>query len=172
MKIFSYRLRHLLLFNLLLGGFYASAESKLSEIKEVGITYGKGYPLYVFASPTCPFCRQFHKEVMPELVDNGFEVTYLIIPHDKHKSYKRAAEVYCAKDRKAQLNDYHAALLPTELVEGKPCQAMVDDMINIAYEYKVTSTPTIVFPDESIIKGISSFEVILGKYFVAETSQK
>lgn len=169
MKRLTFHLTVFLLFNLLFSFKNAIAETKLSQLKDIGVSFGEGYPLYVFASPTCPYCRKFHTDVRPELEENGFEVIYLIIAHDKHKSFKRASEVYCAQDKKSQLNEFHTTLLPQVLVDGSKCKVMVEDMLRVATHYDVTSTPTIVLPDESVIKGVSSVEHILPNYIKALT---
>lgn len=56
----------------------------------------------VFTDTSCPYCRKLHKEV-PELVENGVEVRYILYPRSRQGSpaYKTAVGAWCAEDTKA-----------------------------------------------------------------------
>lgn len=147
-----------------------SSGSELDELKDVGISFGKGMPLYVFASPTCPHCKNFHENVTPVLIEKGFEVIYFMVAHDGSKSRKRAAEIYCSKEKTAQLNRFNAVLLPEVIVDGTDCLPMVDAMMDLAAMYGLVATPTVILPDDTAIKGIPDPDELSMAYLRAMSS--
>lgn len=151
---------------MLLLAFSISA-GELDEVRSLGVGFGEGLPIYVFASPTCPHCKRFHQQVTPKLIEGGYEVIYFMIAHDGAKSYKRAAEVYCAEDKKSQLNEFHATLLPEQLVDGTACMGVVDASMQLAATYEVNATPTVVLPDETTIKGVPDAYELMMRYLQA-----
>ena len=142
-----------------------SAYDELAVFNDVSLSYGSGeVPLYVFVSPTCPYCRKFHTDVLDGLIEYGLNVRYLLIGEGGTSAYKKAAEIYCAKDPKRHLAGFKAFLSSGEPVDGAGCESIVDDMNMMAALYDIKGTPMIVYPNGKVSFGVSDAQTVLKTY--------
>ena len=143
----------------------------LSDVKEIGITYGEGNAeLYVFVSATCPYCKVFHETLRNELVESGFKVVYLFIAPGEDVTdlaYKRATQIYCSKDKEQALNGFSNAVLHAGMEADEDCSMIVDGVNKLSAYYGIRGTPSIVFPDSSTMVGVPQVHQVVSKYISA-----
>jgi thiol:disulfide interchange protein DsbC len=120
--------------------------------------------LLVFTDVTCPYCRKLHEEV-PALRREGVSVGYIPFPRGGADG-KGAAElraVWCASDR-ANALDIAKGVADGELSDAT-CKA--GDAVAAGYRLGarlgVRGTPTIVFPDGTVVGGYANAKALLAR---------
>jgi len=98
----------------------------------------------VFTDVDCPYCRQFHKKIA-EYNQQGIAVKYVLFPLDIHPGAdKKAAAVWCAKDRTAT---YTAAMNGLDPGNDTGCANPVAETKALALSIGIGGTPTILAED-------------------------
>jgi thiol:disulfide interchange protein DsbC len=107
----------------------------------------------VFTDVDCGYCRKFHHG-MKEMNQLGIRVRYLAYPRAGigSGSYKKAEAVWCAKDRKAAMNQAKAG----REVASDNCKNPVAREFQLGNELGVTGTPTLILEDGRLLPGYVS----------------
>ena len=101
----------------------------------------------VFTDVDCPYCRQFHKQI-GEYNRLGIAVRYVLYPLDIHPGAdKKAAAVWCAKDRNAA---YTAAMNGQDPGTGS-CTNPVAETKALGETLGINATPTVLAEDGTMV---------------------
>ena len=123
----------------------AQAVEKLPAAKK--IVFAPAHPKHtvtVFTDVDCPYCRQFHKQI-DQFNKAGIAVNYVLYPLDIHPGAdKKAAAVWCAKDRNAA---YTAAMGGADPGSATTCENPVAETKALALSLGINATPTILAED-------------------------
>ncbi len=105
----------------------------------------------VFTDIDCGYCRKLHFDTIPDLVDAGVKVRYLLWPRAglNSESYDKAVSAYCADDQVQALTDAKAG----KEIEAKECENPVAEHFKIGIDGGVRGTPNIVLDNGTIIPG-------------------
>jgi thiol:disulfide interchange protein DsbC len=108
------------------------------------------HSVYVFTDIDCGYCRKLHSEIDQYLAE-GISVRYLFFPRagKASASYDKAVSVWCAKDRNKALT----LAKQDKAVEAKTCANPVDKHMQLAEEFEVRGTPTIVTDKGTVFPG-------------------
>jgi len=140
------------------------------------IAFGKGSKaIYVFSDPDCPFCKQLEPE-LSKLADTRvyifpFPLTSL---HPNSKVISQA--IWCSPNRAKAWRDYvskgvmpksaSSSVLSSALSTALPiassssCSTPIERNLALGQSMQIQGTPSIIFPDGSIIPGAVSAERI------------
>ena len=101
----------------------------------------------VFTDVDCPYCRQFHKQIA-EYNRLGIAVRYVLYPLDIHPGAdKKAAAVWCAKDRNAA----YTAAMNGQDPGTTSCTNPVAEAKALGETLGINATPTVLAEDGSMI---------------------
>jgi len=109
------------------------------------------HKVYVFTDIDCGFCRKLHRE-MAAYNAAGIEISYLFYPRAGigSESYKKAAQVWCSKDRHAAMDDAKAG---KDLAVDPGCANPVEAHYNLGSLLGVSGTPALVLEDGEVVPG-------------------
>jgi thiol:disulfide interchange protein DsbC len=100
----------------------------------------------VFTDVDCPYCRQFHKQIV-EFNRQGIAVKYVLFPLDIHPGAdKKAVAVWCAADRNTA---YTAAMNGQDPGAGTCANNPVSETKALAIAIGINGTPTVLAEDGS-----------------------
>jgi thiol:disulfide interchange protein DsbC len=112
--------------------------------------------LFVFTDPDCPFCKRMHDELKRLLtMEPDLAVYVKIYPLNIHpKAYDKARVILAAGPKAQEMLDraFSGANMP-EPGPNDPARP-VEESIRFADSIGVNSTPTLIFPDGSIVAGV------------------
>jgi thiol:disulfide interchange protein DsbC len=118
----------------------------------------------VFDDVDCPFCRRFHKEVVPRLIEDGVGVYVFLHPltnlHPQAEAKSRA--VWCSEDRAGALEAALSDRLPVG--QAPRCETPLAKIQELATTLGVTGTPTLILDNGQRIDGFASYDVITAKW--------
>lgn len=116
------------------------------------------YVINVFTDATCGFCRKLHNE-MDILNDLGITVRYLAFPRQgiNSKVYRDAVSIWCADNPQQAMTKAKAG----SNVLTASCANEVAEQYNFGKASGVNSTPNIIMPDGSLIKGYQPAQSLL-----------
>lgn len=133
-------------------------EARLQAINAVGeenmFVFAPGkmakHTITVFTDIDCGYCRKLHREIK-SYNDNSIKVRYLMFPRagKDSKSYEKAVDAWCAKDRNAALTRAKNG----EELERKDCVNPIQQHAGLGELMGVTGTPTIVTDTGEILPG-------------------
>lgn len=128
------------------------ALSRISD-KDMIIYKAKGkekHQITVFTDIDCGYCRKLHSG-MAKMNDLGITVRYLAFPRAGigSRSYDKAVDVWCAKDRHKAMDSAKAGIEPPKA----KCDAPVKEEYMLGKLIGVTGTPSIVLQDGSLMPG-------------------
>lgn len=112
-----------------------------------------GKRLYVFDDPDCPYCRKLHLELKKlEKIAPDVAIHVMLMPLPMHpEAYDKSRTIL-----ETQKREYFDAAFEGKAVP-KPAKAnskvAVDKIISFAAANGITGTPTLVFPDGSVMVG-------------------
>jgi thiol:disulfide interchange protein DsbC len=100
----------------------------------------------VFTDVDCPYCRAFHKNIA-EYNKAGIAVNYVLFPLEIHPGAdKKAAAVWCSKDRNAA---YTAAMDGHDPGNDTSCANPVAETKALGLALGINATPTVLAEDGS-----------------------
>ena len=116
------------------------------------------FVINVFTDATCGFCRKLHNE-MDILNDLGITVRYLAFPRQGINSqvYRDAVSIWCAENPQEAMTKAKAG----SNVLNASCANEVADQYNFGKAAGVNSTPNIIMPDGSLVKGYQPAQSLL-----------
>lgn len=111
------------------------------------------HAITVITDIDCPYCRRFHND-MAEYNAAGFDVRYIMLPRagTGSVSYQKAVYAACAKDPEAAMTD----AMNGKPVDAADCDHPIDQHMAIVQELQINSTPSIVFEDGRLLRGLRS----------------
>lgn len=118
------------------------------------------HQITVFTDVDCPYCRKFHQDV-PELVDSGIQVRYLLFPRSglDGESYRKSVGVWCSDDPRESIGVAKAG----GEVEYAECENPVRDHWQLGRAIGIRGTPTILLDDGRMIGGYLPPDQLLGE---------
>ncbi|WP_240732217.1 DsbC family protein [Geobacter sp. FeAm09] len=110
--------------------------------------------LYVFTDPDCPYCRNLHDELKKlEKMAPQVSIRVMLFPLPTHQgAYDKARVILGRKSRELLDMAFEGKALPQPM--GDEGKAPLDAVMGFAYAHGFTGTPTIVFPDGSVVVGV------------------
>lgn len=131
---------------------------QLDKVKHQAITYERKLNtknVWVFTDIACSYCLELHEQ-MNEYLDNGINIHYLPFPLSDPDSfyYAQIRQVWCDKDKNASLDSAFLDLLDVKA----SCDFDIESLIELAKKIDIEATPTLIFPDGSILEGMASPE--------------
>jgi thiol:disulfide interchange protein DsbC len=104
----------------------------------------------VFTDIDCGFCRRLHSE-MGKYNAAGIRIRYLFMPRagKGSESYKKAVNVWCAKDRQQAMTDAKAG----KEVAAQTCKNPVEEHLELADIMGISGTPALILPDGELLPG-------------------
>ena len=130
---------------------------------EKTIVYSPEDPTYTVTVATdisCGYCRKFHREI-PQLIEAGIKVRYLLFPRSGLKSnnaaYTTMVSVWCAEDSADSLTRAKAG----QRIEPADCENPIAEHYRMAQEMGVRGTPTIFTSAGRIIPGYMPADKLL-----------
>ena len=136
-----------------------SAAAKKVDIKSIpvddAILLGRAdakSKVIVFTDPECPYCKKVHSE-MQEVVKADPNIAFLIklMPLKSHpNSYGLSKTILCSTNPLSVLDAFFAGapVAPSACPTTK-----VDETLATAAQLGITSTPTLIMPDGTIMPG-------------------
>ncbi len=115
--------------------------------------------IYVFTDVDCGYCRKLHSEISSYL-EKGIQVNYLAYPREglESETYQKMNTAWCSKDPQESLT----TLKLGKTIKSNNCsKKVVSKHYNLAKEFNVQGTPTIILDDGFLLAGYHSAEEIL-----------
>lgn len=133
-------------------GRIAIARIPLDDALVMGNPAGKK-KLIVFTDPECPYCSKLHDELKKLVaVDRDLAVSIKLLPLKIHPNAYAKAQVILENGSLAMLEESFAGRqLPAP--GPRNTAAIVDETIKLAASLGINATPTLIFPDGSLVEG-------------------
>lgn len=134
---------------------------ELISFKPEGKSRGE---IFVFTDVNCPYCRKFHKQLVPMANKMGITVSYFAYPViGGEKSMKQMQSAWCAApEKRAELLDQ---LKDGESIDENLCKENpIENHIAMGRNMKIGGTPTVLYADGSKID-LTKFETDLKAHF-------
>ncbi|MEP6483209.1 MAG: DsbC family protein [Rudaea sp.] len=124
------------------------ALAKLPESKQmIFAPPNPKHTVTVFTDVDCPYCKQFHKQIA-EYNRAGIAVHYVLYPLDIHPGAdKKAAAVWCAKDR----NEAYTAAMNGQDPGNGTCANPVAETKALGVALGINATPTVLAEDGTMV---------------------
>lgn len=118
-------------------------QATFEQLADTAIVYPakkEKHVLTVFTDTSCGYCRKFHEEIQ-QYNDLGFTVHYLAYPRGGSRSpvYAEMEAVWCAKDKRAALDDAKAG----KAVKAEKCDSPVAEHYAAGNMVGVRGTPAV-----------------------------
>jgi thiol:disulfide interchange protein DsbC len=120
--------------------------------------------LALFEDVDCPFCRKFHAEVLPKLLQDGVGVDVFLLPIlqlHPHAELKSKA-VWCSPDRVAALSAALDGTLPGDL--RTDCATPLADIAALAKKLGIQGTPTFVLDTGLRLDGYLAYDAFMARW--------
>jgi thiol:disulfide interchange protein DsbC len=118
--------------------------------------------LVVFSDPNCPYCKRLEKELV-----NVTDVTiYTLLYPVLNGSLPTATSIWCSPNRLKAWDDF---MLKGVAPAGKNCDTPIETILQAGRKNGINGTPTLIFPDGSVIPGMIAADTIETKLNAAGT---
>jgi thiol:disulfide interchange protein DsbC len=117
--------------------------------------------LALFTDVDCPYSKQFHAQVLPQLLKENVTVYAFLFPvrSVNPDAEAKSEAIWCSQDRAAALDDYiRAGSAP--VISG-PCTLPLGHIRQLARKLNVTGTPTLILDTGARIDGYAAHEAVL-----------
>jgi len=117
------------------------------------------YRIIVFDDPECPFCQKL-QESMKEVVKTRPDIAFYIklLPLEIHPTaYEKAKAIICEKS----LEMLDKSLTKQDIPKAKCKTDVIEKNRELAQSLRITSTPTLVFPDGRVMPGFRTPEELI-----------
>lgn len=113
--------------------------------------------LAVFADPECPFCQKLEQELKD--VSDVTIYTFLYPLESIHPgASERAVNIWCSEDRNLTWTSW---MLRRQVPAGLACEGNpVATLVELGSKLRISSTPTLFFPDGHRVAGLPAKEVL------------
>ena len=115
--------------------------------------------IYVFTDVDCGYCRKLHSEIS-SFLESGIQVNYLAFPREglESETFQKMRSAWCSKDPQKSLT----TLKLGRSIKNYECEKkVVSKHYNLAKEFNVQGTPTIILENGFLLAGYKSAEEIL-----------
>jgi len=104
----------------------------------------------VFTDIDCTFCRRLHT-FMPEYNQLGITINYVMMPRAglNSASYNKAVSVFCSNSPAQNMT----LAMKGEFNQENSCENTIISQYQLAMEFGINSTPTMILPDGGIKVG-------------------
>jgi len=104
----------------------------------------------VFTDIDCTFCRRLHT-FMPEYNELGITINYVMMPRAglNSASYNKAVSVFCSNNPAQNMT----LAMKGEFNQENSCENAITRQFQLAMEFGINSTPTMIMPDGEIKVG-------------------
>jgi len=123
--------------------------------------------LAIFDDVDCPFCRRFHEETLPALLQDGVTVYVFLFPLERlHPQAKAKSEaIWCSENRVQALETTMRTPedSPSQ-ISAKKCETPLAAIQAVATQLGVTGTPTLVLDNGEIIEGFVTKDALQAKW--------
>jgi len=104
----------------------------------------------VFTDIDCTFCRRLHTS-MPAYNELGITINYVMMPRAglNSTSYNKAASVFCSSNPTENMT----LAMKGEFDQENSCEHTITSQFQLAMEFGINSTPTMILPDGEIKVG-------------------
>lgn len=108
------------------------------------------YTLTVFTDIDCGYCRKLHQQ-MADYNALGIRIRYMAFPRAGlgSESFKKAADVWCAKDPKQAMTDAKDG----KNIKSKNCDAPIQAQYELGRRLGVTGTPALFLENGEMLPG-------------------
>lgn len=118
--------------------------------------------LVVFSDPNCPYCKRLEKELV-----NVTDVTiYTLLYPVLNGSLPTATSIWCSPNRLKAWDDF---MLKGVAPTGKNCDTPIETILQAGRKNGINGTPTLIFPDGSVIPGMIAADTIETKLNAVST---
>ncbi len=142
-----------------------SRQNRISSLKDnmtlkFAATSESKHTITLFTDIDCAYCRRFHKQI-PELNAKGISVNYIMLPRAglNSKTYDKTLSVLCSD----QPQENMTLAMNNAFSASNTCNSSLEDQYALAAEFNINSTPTMIFPDGSIVRGLMTPDQLLAK---------
>lgn len=114
------------------------------------------YKVAVFSDPDCPYCKRLEQTL--EGISDATIYTFLMPLEQLHPQARAKAEaVWCAADRSEA---WRKLMLQNQPSPATKCANPIEKIVTMAAGAGITGTPTMIFPDGSMLPGAVPAEKI------------
>ncbi len=114
--------------------------------------------LNVFTDPNCPYCREVHQD-MPEYLDAGIKVRYLMYPVLGDRSPEIMNRIWCADDREDAM-DRAKAGDPLSDMDGS-CATPQNEHMTLGQALGIRGTPALITEHGAQISGYQEPQAVI-----------
>jgi len=109
------------------------------------------HTINVFTDVSCPYCSQFHLEVLNNFSKKGVKVRYLAFPRAGvgSETYNTMVSLWCAEDKQQAMTDAKAG----KALKKATCNHSIDEQYQLGQRVGITGTPALVLSDGELIPG-------------------
>ena len=120
--------------------------------------------LALFEDVDCPFCRKFHAEVLPKLLQNGVGVDVFLLPISQlhPQAELKSKAIWCSPDRVAALSAAMDGTLPADL--RTDCTTPLADIAALARKLGIQGTPTFVLDTGLRLDGYLAYDAFMARW--------
>lgn len=113
-------------------------------------TTDEQYAVTVFTDIDCTFCRRLHTS-MPEYNELGITINYVMMPRAglNSPSYDKAVSVFCSSNPSENMT----LAMRGEFNQQNSCEHTITRQFQLAREFGINSTPTMILPGGEIKVG-------------------
>lgn len=123
--------------------------------------------LAVFDDVDCPFCRRFHADTLPALLQDGVTVYVFLFPLQQlHPQAKAKSEAIWCSDNRAHALDaaFRTPEGATAQGSARTCETPLATIHTLATKLGITGTPTLVLDNGEIIEGFVTQDTLRAKW--------
>lgn len=118
--------------------------------------------LVVFSDPNCPYCKRLEKELVKVTDVTIYTLLYPVL----NGSLPTATSIWCSPNRLKAWDDF---MLKGVAPAGKNCDTPIETILQAGRKNGINGTPTLIFPDGSVIPGMIAADTIETKLNAAST---
>jgi thiol:disulfide interchange protein DsbC len=113
-------------------------------------TTNERHVITVFTDIDCTYCRQLHLS-MPSYNELGITVNYVMLPRAglNSASFHKAVSVFCSSKPAENMT----LAMQGKFDQENSCEHTITHQFNLAMEFGINATPTMIYPDGQIKSG-------------------
>jgi thiol:disulfide interchange protein DsbC len=103
----------------------------------------------VFSDPDCPFCKRLEKD-LTKVTDVTIYMFLFPIDSLHPNAAEKARAVWCSSD---QIKSWNELMLNGVVPQATKCDDPIDKIAEVGEKYRITGTPTLIFPNGRKVPG-------------------
>jgi thiol:disulfide interchange protein DsbC len=122
------------------------------------------FSVTLFTDIDCGYCRGFHRN-MDQYNALGIKVNYLMFPRagKNSPSYDKTAAVLCTQNPQNSMTQAMQGQFSASSLASSMCQKNLDKQMELAVEFGINATPTLILPNGEIVLGALPPKQLLAK---------